>query len=98
MPELDLRLELTDDELIALRYAAEQASLSLSDFLVSCGLSKARIATKAAEKRVQHLAEPQPLAYVPENSDSPWVQMLGSARGLYASPGQAVGSIKASRQ
>ena len=59
MPELDLRLELTDDELVALRYAAEQASLSLSDFLVSCGLSKARIATKAAEKRLSLCAREQ---------------------------------------
>jgi len=98
MPEVDLRVDLTDDELISLRYAAEQAGQSLPDFLVACGLSKAKLATKAAEKRVQYLAEAQPVTYVPENTDSPWVQMLGSARGLYASPAQVVGSIRASRQ
>ena len=98
MPELDLRIELTEDELISLRFAAEQTGQSLPEFLVACGLSKAKIAAKAAEKRIQYLAEAQPVTYVPENTDSPWVQMLGSARGLYASPAQVVGSIKASRQ
>ena len=32
MPELHLHLELTDDELVALRYAAEQAGLKPSRF------------------------------------------------------------------
>ena len=98
MTELSLTIELSDDELATLRFAASEAQESVEMFMLQCALNHAEAKVKHASKRVANLTQPVPDHYIPEHPNSPWIQMLGTARGLYASPEQALSSLKGSRK
>ena len=98
MPTYSLTFDLSDEELASLRFAAAHEGVSIEAFCLNHALNRAKKLSSNAANRTRQLSEP--LAerhYQPENPNSGWVKMFGSARGLYASPVQAVQSVKESR-